>query len=113
MAPQTLASYSYVKKFLDKFVEDNKIDIDDADHADFWNTLKYEDFVGGNVPGIAQTVRILVKGDPDNSNLIKILNGPLALPDGTSIARMPEGGPYMSPDQVASLAGWIHNKCPQ
>ena len=108
----TLNSFADVQRMFNSFVSDNNIQIADRAHRDFWNG-SYDAFVNGNVPIINQTVKILVKGDPNNSNIVTILRGPLTLPNGDTIDRMPEGGPYMSGDMIDALADWIRRGCPE
>lgn len=113
MATSVLNSYADVQAMFNKFVSDhNTIHIGDAPHADFWNSLTYDQFVDGNVPGVDGDVKILVKGDPDHSNIITILRGTLTLPSGDAFPRMPEGGPFMT-TEIDSLADWIKRNCPQ
>jgi hypothetical protein len=93
-----------------------------GDHKNFWDTLSYDDFINGNVPGIVHPVtglpmKILVVGDPDNSNLIEALRGtkgsvfdPKGDPDKT-IGEMPEGGTEWKKDQIDPIAEWIKNGC--
>ena len=80
-----ITSFQGVRDFIDKFLTDHSIDVSGAPHADFWNTMKYDDFVNGSVPGLTDgaglplTVPILVKGNSQESNLIKILQGKLTV----------------------------------
>jgi hypothetical protein len=112
MAPQQLNSFKEVQDFFNKFIADKQISIDDAPHGAFWNTLTYDQFVNGTVLGVAGSIKILVSGSSANSNLIKILKGPLQV-NGQSFRRMPGGGPFMSDDMIATLADWIDRNCPQ
>ncbi len=111
MATQQLNSFQNVRDFFDKFVSDNQISLGGSPHLAFWNSLDYDPFVDGNVPGVDPPVKILVKGHADQSNLVAILKGPLTV-GGQTIARMPEGGPYMTADMIAALADWIDRNCP-
>jgi hypothetical protein len=111
MPKQQLNSYKDVQDFFNNFIAANSISIDDAPHGAFWNTLTYDQFVNGNVPGVAGPVKILVSGSAANSNLIKILQGPLTV-SGHSFPRMPVGGPFMSAEMIATLADWIDRNCP-
>ena len=110
MPRQQLNSYADVQTFFDDFISANNIDIDDAPHGAFWNTLSYDDFVNGDVPGVAG-VKILISGNSADSNLVKILKGPLTV-GGQTFRRMPGGGPFMTSDMIASLADWIDRDCP-
>ena len=111
MPPQKLKSYKDVQALFNDFVAAQQIDIGDAIHSDFWNTLAYEDFVNGEVPNVPG-VKILESGASADSNLIRILKGKLKVGQRT-YPQMPEGGPYMSPEMIASLADWIDSHCPQ
>jgi hypothetical protein len=106
-----LNSYSDVQALFNDFVRANGIDLSGSPHQDFWNTLTYDQFVNGDVPGVPG-VRILVKGSAANSNLVAILKGPISVPSGT-IPQMPEDGPYMSDDMIAALSSWIDRNCPR
>ena len=75
MANQQLNSFADVQTFFNQFVIDNGTDIGLSPHGAFWNT-DYDSFVNGDVPGVPG-VKILVPGDPDHSNLILLLRGPL------------------------------------
>jgi hypothetical protein len=113
-----IQSFQGVKDFINQFLADHGIDVSGAPHADFWNTLSYYDFVNGNVPGILDPtgapldVKILVKGKSADSNLIKILRGPITV-SGVTIPRMPYLADKMTPEQVAEIAGWIDANCPE
>ncbi len=113
-----ITSFQGVRDFINKFLSDHGIDVSGAPHADFWNTLDYNGFVNGSVPGLLDptgaplTVPILVKGKSADSNLIKILRGKLAV-SGTTFPQMPFGGDKMKPEEIAELAGWIDSGCPQ
>jgi hypothetical protein len=84
-------------------------------HRDFWNTCTYTQFTTGNVPGVTPSVQILVVGDSKNSNIIQALQGvgPLFNNDNGTIGQMPFGGPYFTSDQIAEIAAWIDNNCPE
>jgi hypothetical protein len=110
MTPRQLYSYKDVQDLFNNFIAANAIAIDDAPHGAFWNDLSYEQFVNGNVPNVAG-VKILVSGKSADSNLIKILKGPLTV-GSQQFRRMPGGGPFMSDEMIASLADWIDRNCP-
>ena len=112
MARQQLNSYHDVQKFFDDFIAAHQISIDDAPHAAFWNTLTYDQFVNGDVPGVSVPVKILVSGSSATSNLVKILQGPITV-GGRTFRRMPDHSPtFMSPEMIATLADWIDRNCP-
>jgi hypothetical protein len=113
-----ITSFQGVRDFINKFLTDHFIDVSAAPHVDFWNTLKYDDFVGGSVPGLVDTtgapldVKILVKGKSKESNLIKILQGKITV-SGKTFPQMPKGGDKMTAQDIAEIAEWIDNDCPQ
>jgi hypothetical protein len=115
MAIQQLNSFADVKAFFNNFIQTNGTDLSGSPHGAFWNT-DYNSFVNGNVPGVPN-VKILVIGDPANSNLIKILQGPITIGTGNQARTYPQmpadGSSYMTADQVTSVANWIQNNCPQ
>jgi hypothetical protein len=111
MAAKQLNSFADVQALFNNFITSNRTDLSGAPHADFWNGT-YDAFVNGDVPNVAG-VKILVKGDPDHSNLITILRGPLTI-GGRTIDQMPaDGSPFMSADLINALADWIKRGCPQ
>jgi hypothetical protein len=58
---------------------------------------------------------VIVKGNSANSNLIIALQGIGTVfgPDSV-IGQMPANGPpFFTVDQIASIAAWIDNGCPQ
>lgn len=105
-----LNSYSDVRKLLDDFVTAHDIDVIGSRHGSFWSDLSYDQFVNGDVPNVT-SVRILVPGSSDQSNVIRILRGPLTI-NGRTYRRMPGGGPYLPDDLIAAIADWIDRNCP-
>ena len=110
-------SFQGVRDFINKFLSGHGINVCNAPHQAFWNNMKYDDFVNGNVPGITDgtglpvDVKILVKGKSAESNFIKILQGTLTV-SGNTFPRMPVG-PKMTPQEIAEIAWWIDVGCPQ
>jgi hypothetical protein len=47
-----LNSFADVQKFFNDFISANGIDIAGSPHGAFWNTLTYDEFDTGNVPGV-------------------------------------------------------------
>ena len=90
-------------------------------HGPFWNTLTYNEFVTGPVPGVTvpntnppQTIPILIKGNGPQSNIVQALQGTgMFDPVTGSFPRMPYGGPYFSPAQIQELSDWITAGCPE
>ncbi|MEI7987100.1 MAG: hypothetical protein WCI55_15865 [Armatimonadota bacterium] len=68
----------------------------------FWN-LSREEFVNGPIYG----KKPIEPRDPANSFLIQILKGPV---DG--FTRMPPGGPYITPEDLAFIEQWISDGAP-
>ena len=101
-----------MQAFIAQVLTNNSEDASDAPHGNFWSNLTYEEFTKGNVPGV-DSVPILVVGDADNSNIIQALLGTGLFANG-SYPRMPAFGPtYFTSAQIAEIAAWINNKCPQ
>jgi hypothetical protein len=106
-----LNSFAQVQQFITNILATNKETVGPP-HQDFWNTLSYDQFTTGNVPGV-DSVQILVVGDSKNSNIIQALRGTGLFANG-SYPRMPAFGPtYFTEDQIAEIAAWIDNGCPQ
>lgn len=103
-------SYRDLLKLLDDFVTSHDIDVIGSRHGSFWSDLSYEQFVRGDVPNVPN-VRILVPGNSDQSNLVRILRGPLTI-NGRTYRRMPAGGPYLTDELIAAVADWIDRNCP-
>jgi hypothetical protein len=72
----------------------------------FWN-LPRDQFVSASVYGEL----VIVIGKPDDSALIKALKG-VAPFDGSRFPRMPIGGPYVNDADIAFIAQWIKDGCP-
>ena len=118
-----LNSYADVQNHLNSVIAQLNSQIGQAPHGPFWNTLTYQQFISGNVPGVSGyapgdppnpngTWQILVVGSSANSNIIKALKG-LAPFDGTIFLQMPaDGPPYFSDAQIKPLADWIDANCP-
>jgi len=121
MAISPLNSFQAVQQFIDQILTQNgeQGGVPVSPHAAFWLTMTYDQFVNGNVPGVTDDagnpMKILVKGDSANSNLILSLQGTSGIfgPNG-SIGQMPANGPpFFTTDQIASIAAWINKGCPK
>jgi hypothetical protein len=121
MATTPLNSFADVQQFLSRVVTDNHetLELQNAPHKAFWNTLTYDQFVNGNIPhvhnpGTGDPILILVKGKSDQSNIIMALGGtgPIFGPSGR-VGQMPPRGTKFTADQIASLAKWIDAGCPE
>ena len=110
-----LNSFADVQAFIAQVLTTNGEDASGAPHGNFWNTCTYDDFTKGNVPGVDPAVPILVVGDSKSSNIIQALQGVgLFDPNSGQYPQMPAFGPtYFTSDQIAEIAAWIDNKCPQ
>jgi hypothetical protein len=104
----TINSYDELKNFLNQILKDNGQydDTEGAVHHAFWNSMTYVEFTTGKVPRVG--ARILIPGDPDDSNLIQVLKG-----TSDKYPQMPaDGPPYFTGDQVDSVYDWIKRNCP-
>jgi hypothetical protein len=121
----TLNNYADVQNLLNAFVAATVPPVTPglAPHGIFWNTLSYEEFTTGNVPGVhyhGKALPILVIGNAAASNIIQALSGTAGSPfgPGGGIGQMPRPTPpYNSgnPSQtevIAALSEWINNGCP-
>jgi hypothetical protein len=112
-----LTSFAQVQAFITQVLTQNNemAGVSNAPHGAFWSSLTYEQFTTGNVPGV-DSVKILVVGDANNSNLIQALSGTTGTPfdPNGQYGQMPANGPpYFSQDQINEIAAWINNGCPQ
>jgi hypothetical protein len=83
-------------------------------HRAFWRNQTRDQFVGFEVLGLP----LVTLGQGDVSNLVKALRGenPFGRDTGTADAefrRMPAGRPPVLPDQIAFIARWIDDGCPE
>jgi hypothetical protein len=122
MAITPLNHFPEVQKFIADILTANGESAAHAPHKNFWATLTYDQFVNGNVPGVAdpntgQPMKILVSGNSAASNLILSLQGAAGTPfdpNTGAFGQMPADGPPMfTPDQIQSIANWIDQGCPQ
>ena len=106
-----LNSYKDVQALLNKFVMVNNLTPSLAPHGVFWETLTYEQFISGTVPGIG--VPILDNHHPENSYIINVLKGPY-----NGFNQMPRPNPpynQHTPEQsevITLLSDWIARGCP-
>lgn len=112
-----LGSYAEVQTFIKGVMTQLGADATFAPHEEFWGTLSYQQFVEGDVPGIAPPVKILVKGNASASAIIDALKG-IGLftrpAPGGRFRRMPAGGPpFFSDEQIKEIADWIDAGCPE
>jgi hypothetical protein len=94
-----------------------------APHKNFWDTLNYNEFTTGNVPGVNSGPNppypILVVGDGANSNFVLALQGAGQLFDNNTGAfgQMPANAnppamPFFTAAQIQPIIDWINNGCP-
>lgn len=119
----TLNSYADVQKHLNDILIANgqMNDTKRAPHKDWWNSMSYQQFVSGNVPGVSDPntglpMPILVKGNAAQSNIILALQGaPGTVFNNNSgaIGQMPaDGPPFFTQEQIQPLIDWINAVCP-
>ena len=83
-------------------------------HKAFWRTMTRDQLVAHKILGLP----IITLGDGNGSNMVKALRAeaPFGLDVGTpgaTIDRMPAGGrDPVPPDQIAIIAAWIDDRCP-
>lgn len=101
--------YPDVQAILDEAVEHEDIGV----HGPFWRTLTRDEFVARSVFGCP-----LIHTDPQSgqfvgrdSNLVKILKGPVACGGGTQ-PRMPFAFPPVPDDKIKTIEDWIDAQCP-
>lgn len=92
-------------------------------HKHFWETLAYQAFTTGNVPGVAfgpsPPYPILVVGNAANSNFVLALQGTGPLFDNNTGAfgempanASPPAMPFLTADEIQPIVDWINNGCP-
>jgi hypothetical protein len=110
----TLTNYAQVQAALNAFVQQAGVTPGQAPHGAFWNSLTYEQFTTGNVPGVPLGPwKILEVGNSKGSNIIQILSGYGKAYD--DFGQMPQPNPPYNPEQttlVTELAAWIDASCP-
>ncbi|MFC0513078.1 hypothetical protein ACFFGT_02665 [Mucilaginibacter angelicae] len=119
-----LNNFKEVQAFITGVMEENKTEgapPPKSPHKAFWQSMSYEDFTTGNVPGVkdpatGNAISILTIGDSASSNLILALRGegPLFNPDHGAFGRMPANNQTPFSDvQIKELADWIDKGCPE
>jgi hypothetical protein len=111
----TFNNYSDVQAGLTSFVNTAGVNIQGAPHGAFWQSMSYDDFTTGYIPGVTPSTPwlILIVGDSANSNIIQILEGRGAA--FSKFGQMPRPRPPYNPEQadlITALAAWIDAKCP-
>jgi hypothetical protein len=109
-----IQSYAELQTYMNNMITLYGTSISSAPHHAFWNTLTYEQFTTGNVPGVNPPVKILEVGNGTGSNIVQALQGvgPLFGPNGR-IGQMPADGtgPWTA-EQIQPLIAWIDANCP-
>ncbi len=111
-----MAGYTRIKQILDDAVEGSNF----GAHGPFWRGLTRDQFVAHSVFGYKVIVaRPDGTFDPDESNLVKALEGRSPFgddlnppPPGALFPRMPVGFPPVHPDQIQEIRDWIAAGCP-
>lgn len=91
-------------------------DADVSSHGPFWRGVTRDRFVEMKVGGR----KLVTLGDGANSNLIKSLRGMAPFgsdldpaPEGATVMRMPAYLDPVSDEEIAQVAGWIDEGCPE
>jgi hypothetical protein len=109
----TLTNYAEVQAALNTFVTEAGVSPGLAPHHTFWNTMTYQQFITGNVPGVpGGPWKILEVGHSKNSNIIQILSGYGKAYD--NFGQMPRPSPPYEPEQatlITELSAWIDGGC--
>ena len=105
-------TYAEVQQLLDSAIGGAEVEIR-AHHA-FWRTLTRDQFITKEVFGNL----VVSPGNANGSNLIKALRGeaPFGSDIGTpgaTMRRMPARMNPMPAEDVARIAGWIDEGCPE
>ena len=117
----SINSYAELQTVLNDFVNSAGVTPGLAPHGVFWESLTYQEFVGGNVPNVGN-YKIVDPGNAAQSNIIQALSGTPNSPfdpNSGSIGQMPQPSPPYdgaSPSQsdvIAALSTWINNGCPE
>lgn len=115
-AAAAVPGYARIKQILDDAVLGQAI----GAHGPFWRTLSRDQFVVRSVFG-RKLIAVRDDGtfDPDESNLLKALEGrpPFGSdlsppPSGALIERMPLGFPPVPAEKIAEIRAWIAAGCP-
>lgn len=117
----TIKTYAELQAYVDSVLLANGELPVGSPHKQFWDTLSYSDFVGGNVPNVKDPItqlpmKILVVGDSKASNLVRSLLGTQGTPFDPvtgDFGQMPANGPpFFSQEQIVPIAAWIDAGCP-
>jgi hypothetical protein len=115
----TINNYDDLKTLLNNFVAAAQVTPGLAPHGVFWNTLTYDEFINGDVPGVPG-FKILEVGNAAGSNIIMALSGTPNTPfdpNSGNIGQMPQPTPPYNAaaptqtDVIAALTDWINNGC--
>ncbi len=111
-----MTDYARIKEILDDAVQGSTF----GAHGPFWRGFTRDQFVAHSVFGF-KLIASRADGsfDPDESNLVKALEGRTPFgedleppPPGALFPRMPVGFPPASAAQITEIRDWISNGCP-
>jgi hypothetical protein len=117
-----ITSYAQLQQYIDGILSANGDLPVGQPHKQFWDTMTYEQFTTGTVPGVGdpnnnnQPMKILVVGNSKASNLILALTGAPGTvfdPATGAIGQMPANGTPFTVVQIAPIAAWIDAGCPK
>lgn len=123
----TINNYADLQAALTALVTNNDLQIGQAPHRAFWESMSYEDFISGNVPGVSDPspphdpYKIVDPGNAANSTIYQALSGAAGTvfdPNTGDFGQMPQpSAPYNSvpplqSDIIAALETWINDGCP-
>jgi hypothetical protein len=117
-----LTSYAEVQQFITNALKANGSYGLTADakclHHNFWETMSYNDFTTGNIPGgitdnNGNPIRILIPGNSAGSALTQALLGTgIADPNTGAVNQMPDATTKFTAQQINEIAAWIDANCP-
>lgn len=108
-----MSRFTQVKEILDAAVGGPTAPVG-GPHGPFWRTLIRDQFVAFEVFGLP----LVSLGDGDGSAIVKALRGedPFGQDTGNpggQFRRMPAGRPPVAAEQIAMIAAWIDDGCPE
>jgi hypothetical protein len=115
MSPQS-PTFSDIVNLLNELAS-NDPNIGDAPHGAFWQNTTRDEFIQIRTDNWGVPGPLVILGQPKQSNLFLALSG---LPpfDGSQLPQMPDtdadpGGRHANPEELAMVAAWITNNCPE
>lgn len=108
-SPKCGTSFAEIVDLFDAVVGGANADI--GFHGAFWRGVTRDQFVA--LPPYHGVVPVVV-GDSKASGIVEALRGTGSFDPATgAIERMPPYGPYMSAEDIATIADWIDGGCPE